>query len=139
MQAQAERDGPETAARKGWMSVLAQAPAPRLMALWDGLGAPPEHAVLRPPEIGAVMVRGRAGGDGAAFNLGEMTVTRCSVRLATGEVGHAWRPGRDREAARAAALADALLQGPQAARVEAALVAPLRAEAEAKAREAAEK
>ncbi len=33
------------------------------------------------------MVRGRAGGGGSAFNLGEMTVTRCSVRIATGQVG----------------------------------------------------
>ena len=32
------------------------------------------------------MVRGRVGGTGAPFNLGEMSVTRCSVRLADGSL-----------------------------------------------------
>ena len=36
------------------------------------------------------VVRGRVGATGAAFNLGEMTVTRASVRLASGNVGHAF-------------------------------------------------
>ncbi len=46
------------AARKGWMSVLAKAPPDRLAALMPDL---PDHALLRGPESGAVMVRGRAG------------------------------------------------------------------------------
>jgi alpha-D-ribose 1-methylphosphonate 5-triphosphate synthase subunit PhnG len=70
----------------------------------------PEHDVLRPPEIGAVMLRGRIGGTGAAFNLGEMTVTRASVRLAEGAVGHAWVQGRDKGHALRAAVIDALMQ-----------------------------
>ena len=69
-------------ARKTWMATLAKASPARLAALFPDL---PEHKVLRQPEIGAVMVRGRVGGTGAAFNLGEMTVTRASVQLATGE------------------------------------------------------
>ena len=36
-----------------------------------------------------------AGGGGAAFNLGEMTVTRCTVRTETGFVGHAYVAGRE--------------------------------------------
>ena len=58
---------------------------------------PPEPDVvsIRAPEIGAVMVRGRVGGAGDAFNLGEMTVTRCSLRLACGAVGHGYVQGRD--------------------------------------------
>jgi alpha-D-ribose 1-methylphosphonate 5-triphosphate synthase subunit PhnG len=55
------------------------------------------------------MGRGRAGGDGAAFNLGEMTVTRCAVRLEDGRVGHAYVAGRDARQAELAALVDALL------------------------------
>jgi alpha-D-ribose 1-methylphosphonate 5-triphosphate synthase subunit PhnG len=94
-------------ARKSWMATLAKALPARLAALFPDL---PPHHVLRQPEIGAVMVRGRVGATGAAFNLGEMTVTRASVRLASGEVGHAWVQGRDRGHALRAAAIDALMQ-----------------------------
>jgi alpha-D-ribose 1-methylphosphonate 5-triphosphate synthase subunit PhnG len=96
------------------------------------MGAEPAHSILRAPELGGVMVRGRAGAVGAAFNLGEITVTRCSVRLSSGEVGHAYVQGRDKAKARVAALVDALMQTPKAERVEAAMLAPLRAEANAR-------
>ncbi len=56
------------------------------------------------------MVRGRIGGDGAPFNLGEATVSRAAVRLATGEVGFGYTLGRDRQKARMIALCDALVQ-----------------------------
>lgn len=128
-----------TEARRAWMSLLAKAPADRLNALWRAAGPEPEYEWLRAPESGAVMVRGRAGAVGAPFNLGEMTATRCSVRLASGGVGHAWVQGRDKAKARAAALCDALLQGSEAARVEAGILAPLRAEAAARARARAER
>jgi len=131
--------------RKARLSTLAKAPAERLLALWSAYAPePPAHDLLRAPEIGTVMVRGRAGAIGAPFNLGEMTVTRCSVRLASGTVGHGHVQGRDREAARAAALIDALAEdgaeagaeagaeNGQAAAIEAAILAPLRAEAAAK-------
>jgi alpha-D-ribose 1-methylphosphonate 5-triphosphate synthase subunit PhnG len=94
-------------ARKTWMATVAKSPPARLAALFPDL---PPHRVLRQPEIGAVMVRGRVGATGAAFNLGEMTVTRASVRLETGEVGHAWVQGRDKGHALRAAALDALLQ-----------------------------
>lgn len=115
-----------TADRRAWMGLLARAEPARLAAL---LGADlPEHVVLRAPEIGAVMVRGRVGGAGDAFNLGEMTVTRCSLRLASGVVGHAYVQGRDRDHARQAALVDALMQTGRAAEIEARVLAPLAAE-----------
>ncbi len=123
------------------MSLLAKAPAAALARRWGGLGLAPEFDWLRAPEIGAVMVRGRAGGTGAAFNLGEMTVTRCALRLAGGDVGHAVVQGRDRDKARVAALVDALMQGAHAAAVRRDLLEPLRAEirtqAEARAARAA--
>jgi alpha-D-ribose 1-methylphosphonate 5-triphosphate synthase subunit PhnG len=125
---------PDTEARRARLSTLATAPAVRLRALWSGwLGdrAEPAHDVLRPPEIGAVMVRGRAGATGAAFNLGEMTVTRATVRLSNGAVGHGHVQGRDKEAARTAALVDALCEAGKASALETAILAPLRAEAEA--------
>jgi phosphonate C-P lyase system protein PhnG len=65
---------------------------------------------LREPENGLVMVRGRIGGDGAPFNLGEATVSRAAVRLSTGEVGFGYTLGRDRHKAQMIALCDALIQ-----------------------------
>jgi alpha-D-ribose 1-methylphosphonate 5-triphosphate synthase subunit PhnG len=74
------------------------------------------------------MVRGRVGGDGAAFNLGEATVSRAAVRLASGEVGFGYALGRDRDKARMIALCDALVQSDAfSAAVEANVIAPLRA------------
>ena len=115
-------------ARKSWMATLAKAPPQRLAALFPDL---PPHHVLRQPETGAVMVRGRVGGTGAAFNLGEMTVTRASVRLETGEVGHAWAQGRDKAHALRAAAVDALMQTGAARDLTAQVLRPLQAEAEA--------
>lgn len=112
--------------RKTWMATLAKAPPARLVALVPDL---PSHTVLRQPETGAVMVRGRVGATGAAFNLGEMTVTRASVRLATGEVGHAWVQGRDKGHALRAAAVDALMQTGQAAELMSRVLQPLEAEA----------
>jgi alpha-D-ribose 1-methylphosphonate 5-triphosphate synthase subunit PhnG len=73
------------------------------------------------------MVQGRMGGDGGAFNLGEMTVARASVRLADGTVGHAFRAGRDRRAAELAAVCDALLQGALHDQLLRSLIEPQRA------------
>lgn len=100
---------PKTA-RQRWMSVLARADVDDLRA---HLGDVPAYTVLRGPEPGLVMVRGRIGGGGAPFNLGEMTVTRCTVRTGAGLVGHAYVAGRDERLAEFAALADALLQDPR--------------------------
>lgn len=100
------------AARRRWMSVLALASSEELEARWAALAAPPRFQRLRGPEVGLVMVRGRAGGTGARFNLGEMTVTRCTVQLDGGTLGHAWVGGRDRRHAELAAVFDALLQDP---------------------------
>jgi alpha-D-ribose 1-methylphosphonate 5-triphosphate synthase subunit PhnG len=116
----------DTAARKGWMGLLAKAPPARLASLMPDL---PDHSLLRAPEIGAIMVRGRVGGTGAPFNLGEMTVTRCSVRLACGTVGHAWVQGRDKAHARRAALADALMQTDRADALRRGVLDVLAAEA----------
>jgi alpha-D-ribose 1-methylphosphonate 5-triphosphate synthase subunit PhnG len=97
------------AARRRWMAVLARSDAAELS---ERLGALPEYRVLRGPEAGLVMVRGRTGGGGAPFNLGEMTATRCTVRTDTGCVGHAYIAGRNERLAELAALTDALLQDP---------------------------
>ena len=122
--------------RQDWMSLLAKAPEGVLGQLWAAAGIEVAHEWLRPPETGAVMVRGRAGGTGAPFNLGEMTVTRCALRLGAGQVGHAYVAGRSHAKARIAALCDALMQDERhAPAVRAAVLGPL-AEAAAEARAA---
>jgi alpha-D-ribose 1-methylphosphonate 5-triphosphate synthase subunit PhnG len=131
----------ETSARQAAMAACAEARGDELEAALAALD-PGEVEELRLPETGLVMLRGRMGGDGQPFNVGEATVTRAAVRLAaTGAVGHAWHLGRDRVRARAAAVLDALWQSPTTrAHVEAAL-APVRArldaERAARARQAA--
>ncbi len=119
----------EIAARQGWMGLLARAPAERLAALMEGADMPDfDFDWLRVPETGGVMVRGRMGGTGAPFNLGEMTVTRCALRLESGEVGHAHVQGRNRAHAERAALVDALMQGPRAEEIQTSVLAPLASE-----------
>src|SRR4051794_5397315 len=114
------------AARRHWMGVLARASSTAIADLLAASGDLPEHQRLRGPEAGLVMVRGRAGGGGAAFNLGEMTVPRCSVRTSGGFVGHAYVAGGDERQAELPELADALLQDPaRHSRLLAALVEPL--------------
>jgi len=115
------------AQRKAAMAVLAHSRAADIASYLDAIALPP-HENLREPENGLVMVRGRVGGDGAPFNLGEATVSRAAVRLATGEVGFGYTLGRDRQKAQMIALCDALVQSDEfAGAVEARVLAPLRA------------
>lgn len=116
----------EQAARRRWMAVLAQASGAEIERAWQALPERPEYRVVRRPEVGLVMVRARAGGSGAPFNLGEMTVTRCSVDLHSGVTGHGYVAGRNVRHAELAAVFDALLQDPLlTARLEEAVIGPL--------------
>jgi alpha-D-ribose 1-methylphosphonate 5-triphosphate synthase subunit PhnG len=115
-------------ARKAWFAVLARATGDELREVLAAAPALPGFTRLRGPETGMAMVRGRAGGAGAAFNLGEMTVTRCSIRDDAGRVGHAYAAGRDGGQAELFARLDAVLQDPELFPVyHAAVVAPLQA------------
>ncbi len=116
------------AVRQRWMSVLARASADTIAVRLREWGEIPDYTLIRGPEGGLAMVRGRAGGGGAPFNLGEMTVTRCTVRTVDGLIGHAYVRGRDSRHATLAALVDALMQQPQHTEsLERAVVAPLEA------------
>ena len=120
-------EGAEQARRKAVMAVLVHADAAEISERLETIGLP-AHDNLREPEDGLVMVRGRVGGDGAAFNLGEATVSRAAVRLSTGEVGFGYTLGRDRQKAQMIALCDAMVQSAEFSEiVEAKVVAPLRA------------
>ena len=115
------------ARRKAAMAVLAHSDAAEISGRLASL-AVPEHQDLRGGENGLVMLRGRIGGDGAPFNLGEATVSRAAVRLATGEIGFGYTLGRDGAKARMIALCDAMVQSEQFAdEVETKVIAPLRA------------
>ncbi len=118
----------ENADRKAWMSLLAKAPEGRVAALLDAAMPRPGFTWLRAPEIGSTMVRAHAGGTGAPFNLGEMTVTRCALTLGTGEVGHAYIQGRRKEDAEVAALVDALMQTDVSDLLRTKVLTPLRDE-----------
>jgi alpha-D-ribose 1-methylphosphonate 5-triphosphate synthase subunit PhnG len=85
----------------------------------------PDHEQLRTPENGLVMLRGRIGGDGSPFNLGEATVTRAAVRLASGETGFAYVLGRGARKAQLIAICDAMLQSKDCGQVLDAVVVPL--------------
>jgi alpha-D-ribose 1-methylphosphonate 5-triphosphate synthase subunit PhnG len=114
--------------RQRWMATLARAETPAIEARLAEVGPLPAHRRLRGPETGLVMVQGRAGGSGAAFNLGEMTVTRCTVHNDRGTVGHAYVTGRDQRKAELAAALDAALQDPEAGpALERSVILPLAA------------
>ena len=126
--------------RQRWMAVLAKAEPAELARLWEALPDKPGWRRLRAPETGMVMVRGRAGGTGQPFNLGEMTVTRCAVQLADGTAGYGYVGGTDRAHAELAAVVDAMMQEPaRHDAVEEAVIAPLAAARAAARRETAAK
>ncbi|HWU61321.1 MAG TPA: phosphonate C-P lyase system protein PhnG [Ensifer sp.] len=117
MQTSARRN-PEAAlsaqdvARKLRIVRLAQATVEEMHGALEVIGGAPEATNLRGPETGLVMIRGRMGGTGSLFNLGEATVTRATVRLAAGAVGHGQRLGGDKAATRLSAILDALGEMP---------------------------
>ncbi|MEL6160880.1 MAG: phosphonate C-P lyase system protein PhnG [Cyanobacteria bacterium J06623_5] len=124
----------ELAARKSWMATLAKAPLKELEALVCQLEQLPDYRFLRSPETGLAMVRGRAGGVGGAFNLGEMTLTRCVVQLPCEQAERAESPitgfgyvgGRSHRHAELAALCDGLMQHRDwRSRVQSAVIEPL--------------
>lgn len=104
--------------RRGWLAVLARASTAELERAWHGLVPTPRYRMLRMAETGLVMIRGRIGGGGSPFNLGEMTMTRAAVQIlddrgepiATG-LGHV--AGRVERKAELVALFDAMLQDPR--------------------------
>ena len=126
----------EYPARPAWLAVLARASLDQLEALLPAAAKLAPLAQVRAPEIGMVMLRGRVGGTGNPFNLGEASVVRCAVRLGDGPLGVSYALGRDKRRAELAARVDALLQDPQQHdALQRTLIAPLaHAQAQARAR-----
>ena len=104
-------------ARQRWLAVLAKASLAELEAALEPFAVKIRYRLLRRGETGLVMVRGRIGGSGQPFNLGEMTMTRAAVQLlGAGEgatyTGFGHVIGRSPRQAELVALSDALLQDP---------------------------
>lgn len=117
----------QTDARRAALAVLARAGRAALADAWTALAEKPDVYEVRAPETGLVMVRGRMCGGGRPFNLGETTVTRCTVKLGDGTIGTGHVLGRDRVEARLVAVFDALWQRPDTRPlVEAAVIEPAR-------------
>ena len=128
MEARQENPEIQKPERKRVVDLLARAELDDLTRVWDDLAPQPEMQMLRGPEIGLVMVRGRIGGGGAPFNLGEATVSRATVRLGNGVVGHGHVLGANLKRAKLAAVFDALWQDPaHRPLIEAQLLQPVAA------------
>jgi alpha-D-ribose 1-methylphosphonate 5-triphosphate synthase subunit PhnG len=113
-------------ARKSWLAVLARAGRTELEEAVASLSPRPVWRVVKPAESGLAMVRGRAGGTGQQFNIGEMSVARSVVKVEDGAVGVGYVAGRDKRKAEMVALLDALLQtGPFVEKLKHELIEPL--------------
>ncbi len=101
---------PDQEKRQHWMSVLAKSSADHVMTLAHTYMNEHRFETIRPAEVGLTQVRGRMGGTGSRFNLGDMTITRCVVRSTNGDYGYSYIAGRNKDHATVAAQLDALLQ-----------------------------
>ena len=104
--------GQQYPARRDRFKILVHAEIEELEAAWQKVLEPPGYQLLRGPETGLTMIEARAGGTGRRFNLGEMTVTRCSLQMDNGYAGHSYVAGRSPRKAELVAAFDALFQDP---------------------------
>lgn len=96
--------------RQQWIAVLAKSSRKDLEEALRHLPCKPQYHYIRQPETGVIMVRARAGGSGLKFNFGEMTISRCVVKIDNGHIGCGYVMGRDRRHAELVAVFDGLLQ-----------------------------
>ncbi|PSH56497.1 phosphonate C-P lyase system protein PhnG [Phyllobacterium sophorae] len=91
------------------MTLLAASDPAELDKHWKEFDRHPSLKWTRRPQVGAIAVRGRASRTGSLFELGEMTVTRCSVEV-DGVRGYSYVAGRNKRHAALAAVFDALAE-----------------------------
>jgi len=121
--------------RSQWMALLARSPLELLeQALGEQVNHPPLW--LRKPETGLMMIEARAGGTGERFNLGEVSITRCALRLPNTQsdapVGIAYVLGRSHKHARLAAMLDALFLSSADQSFQEKILAPIKQHLHAK-------
>ena len=111
--------------RKSWMSLLATSNKIDLLNLWEQKKINIHYEWLRTPEIGSIMAQGRMGVTGDKFNIGEVTITRCSLKLNCGTIGHSYVQGRSKKKAEISALCDALMQTEMSNEINKSIIIPL--------------
>ena len=111
--------------RKFWMSLLATSNQSDLLNLWEQKKIRVNYIWLRTPEIGSIMAQGRMGVTGDKFNIGEVTITRCSLKLNCGTIGHSYVQGRSKKKAEISALCDALMQTKMSKDINKNIIIPL--------------
>ena len=111
--------------RKFWMSLLATSNKSDLLNLWEQKKIKVNYVWLRTPEIGSIMAQGRMGVTGDKFNIGEVTITRCSLKLNCGTIGHSYVQGRSKKKAEISALCDALMQTKMSKEINKNIIIPL--------------
>ena len=111
--------------RKSWMSLLATSNQSDLLNLWEQKKIKVNYVWLRTPEIGSIMAQGRMGVTGDKFNIGEVTITRCSLKLNCGTIGHSYVQGRSKKKAEISALCDALMQTKMSKEINKNIIIPL--------------
>jgi len=83
--------------RQKLMSILALSELKDIKRHWGYSVDNFDFNYLRKPEVGMVMAVGRVGSTGEPFNIGEITVTRCALKLDCGIVGVGYLRGRNEE------------------------------------------
>ena len=111
--------------RKFWMSLLATSNQSDLLNLWEQKKIRVNYIWLRTPEIGSIMAQGRMGVTGDKFNIGEVTITRCSLKLNCGTIGHSYVQGRSKKKAEISSLCDALMQTKMSKEINKNIIIPL--------------
>ncbi len=96
--------------RQTLLSTLAKSELEDIQHFWDSSLNDIDYEFIRSPEIGMVMAVARTGVTGEPFNLGEVSVTRCAVKLASGENGFGYVIGRNNKHSIHIAVIDALAQ-----------------------------
>ena len=133
METAINRSQDEGAAKRA-LALLARADGELLKQAWDTFNAKPMFRIIRGPEVGLVMIKGRIGGGGDAFNLGEATVCRASIEMEGGVIGHSYRLGTDKKAAELGAVFHALWQSEDLREeIETAILSPVERQARAQA------
>jgi len=101
--------------RQQWLGLFARSADTTLVEALERLGLqaesdPPGAVWIRPVETGLMQVLARADGVGSAFCFQEVTSTRASIRLASGQTGHALVLGHRVEHCKRVAWLDAKMQ-----------------------------
>ena len=125
--------------RSKWMSILSKSSDKSLANLFQSTEIYSAYKILKKPEIGSVMVRGKIGGTGELFNVGEVTITRCSILLNTGKMGFSYIQGRNKKKAITAAICDALMQTHLSPQIRNKILIPLIKEEELRKKNIAKK